>query len=308
LQIGQLIDNAKAQYKRWLALLHEGFTVVTHGFGSKRALLHGFRREMLKERDCVVINGYFPMLMVRHVLDAIEQEALGPEQQDFAMMDIQDQMERLVRLLYADNGWNQDRLYLIVHSVDGQALRGDCAQNVVARLAALPRVHLVCSVDHINAPLLWDGRRLAALNPVWFDTTTFLPYAEETRHDANASLPLVARTAADGGSLAISSLTSVFASLNENAREIFLHLARRQAEAEEAGDEDFPGVAFPELYRRCRDAFLVNSDLTLRAQLTEFLDHRLVTSRKGADGVEYLTVPLPAATLREFEELQGCKD
>jgi len=120
--------------------------------------------------------------------------------------------------------------------------------------------------------------------------------------------PLVARVAADGGSLALSALTNVFASLNENAREVFLRLARRHAEAEEEGDLDYQGMPFPELYRHCRHAFLVNSDLTLRAQLTEFLDHKLVTTRKGADGVEYLSVPLTAATIRAFEELQLTTD
>lgn len=54
------------------------------------------------------------------------------------------------------------------------------------------------------------------------------------------------------------------------------------------------------MYQRCRDSFLVNSDLTLRAQLTEFRDHKLLRSRKGHDGVENLIIPLPAATLQDF--------
>ncbi len=35
-----------------------------------------------------------------------------------------------------------------------------------------------------------------------------------------------------------------------------------------------------ELYWRCRDAFLANSEITLRAQLTEFKDHKLVKFSK----------------------------
>ena len=42
----------------------------------------------------------------------------------------------------------------------------------------------------------------------------------------------------------------------------------------------FPGMSFGDLYQRCGEAFLVNSDLTLRAQLTEFRDHKLVKSKK----------------------------
>ena len=76
--------------------------------------------------------------------------------------------------------------------------------------------------------------------------------------------------------------------------------------------------------------FLVNSDLTLRAQLTEFKDHKLIKSKKvylyithqnfknirsssilfrrlffyifsqGSDGVEYLSVALEESTLKQF--------
>lgn len=72
----------------------------------------------------------------------------------------------------------------------------------------------------------------------------------------------------------------------------------------------------------------MNSDLTLRTQLTEFKDHKLIRTRKvspalvwyqnsppagsfpniflqifqGADGVEYLLVAVDATTLMDFLE------
>ena len=65
----------------------------------------------------------------------------------------------------------------------------------------------------------------------------------------------------------------------------------------------YQGRSFKDLYRRCRRAFLVNSDLTLRAQLTEFRDHKLIRERKGVDdGIDYLVIPLNSATLAEFLE------
>jgi origin recognition complex subunit 2 len=59
---------------------------------------------------------------------------------------------------------------------------------------------------------------------------------------------------------------------------------------------------FNSIFRQCRPAFLVNSDLTLRAQLTEFHDHKLIRSKKGTDGMEYLLIPLENVTLLEFLE------
>ena len=66
--------------------------------------------------------------------------------------------------------------------------------------------------------------------------------------------------------------------------------------------ENYLGLSFMELYRKCRLKFLVASDLALRAQLTEFRDHKLIKSKKGNDGSEYLTIPLDKPTLAAFLE------
>ena len=71
----------------------------------------------------------------------------------------------------------------------------------------------------------------------------------------------------------------------------------------------YQGLSFKDLYRRCRRAFLVNSDLTLRAQLTEFRDHKLIRERKGVDdGIDYLIIPLNCVTLSEFLEQRNNMD
>ena len=56
-------------------------------------------------------------------------------------------------------------------------------------------------------------------------------------------------------------------------------MPRHQLESAEEED-NYQGLAFMELYRKCRAEFLVASDLALRAQLTEFRDHKLVRSKK----------------------------
>lgn len=45
-----------------------------------------------------------------------------------------------------------------------------------------------------------------------------------------------------------------------------------------------PGLSFQDFYQQCREAFLVNSDLTLRAQLTEFRDHKLIRTKRVSPG------------------------
>jgi len=40
------------------------------------------------------------------------------------------------------------------------------------------------------------------------------------------------------------------------------------------------GLSYPDLYQKCRECFYVNSDVALRAQLTEFSDHKLIRMKK----------------------------
>ena len=62
------------------------------------------------------------------------------------------------------------------------------------------------------------------------------------------------------------------------------------------------GMPYGTLYQRCREKMLVNSELTLNAQLTEFKDHKLIRQRKGYDGGEMLSIPLGSGQLQDFVE------
>jgi len=65
-------------------------------------------------------------------------------------------------------------------------------------------------------------------------------------------------------------------------------------------------MPFRDLYWSAREALLVSSDLALRAQLTEFLDHRLVRQRRSPDGSELLHVPVDSTVLKHFlEQVEG---
>lgn len=44
-------------------------------------------------------------------------------------------------------------VYLLIHNIDGPMLRGEKTQSALGQLASLPNLHLVASIDHINAPL-----------------------------------------------------------------------------------------------------------------------------------------------------------
>lgn len=100
------------------------------------------------------------------------------------------------------------------------------------------------------------------------------------------------------GALELSSLRSVFLSLTSNARGIYLLLVKNQLKNE--SNINYQGMTFKDLYTGCREAFLVSSDIALRAQLTEFLDHKLAKMKRNVDGAENITIPIKNTLLEKF--------
>lgn len=64
-------------------------------------------------------------------------------------------------------------------------------------------------------------------------------------------------------------------------------------------------MPFKDLYRAGREQFLVSSDLALRAQLTEFIDHKLAQVKRMVDGAEHVAIPLEKDLLKQFLEEYG---
>ncbi|KAK7945100.1 hypothetical protein WMY93_000828 [Mugilogobius chulae] len=286
-EILELHNKYRQHFSKWMLQLQLGFNVLVYGLGSKKSLLEDFRISQLSQELHVVINGFFPSITLKSILNALTSEVL---EHHGSFRTPTDQIQFISQTLKD----SQDlQVYLIIHNIDGPMLRGEKTQSALAQLASLPNLHLVASIDHINGPLVWDQFKQSQFNWLWWECVTFQHYAEETSYENSL---LVQQT----GALALSSLTHVLRSLTPNARGIFKLLVKFQLENKD--NPSYTGLSFQDFYQRCREAFLVNSDLTLRTQLTEFRDHKLIRTRKGADGVEYLIVPVEANTLVDFLE------
>lgn len=280
-------------YPYWLFQMSHGYNVLLYGLGSKRQLMEDFCTEHLSEAAHLVVNGYFPGLTMKHVLSKLSSDLL---QSSATFKSLSEQAHFICRAL-EDQGSNApEELFLVVHNVDGPMLRGDKAQTALSIVAQCAHVHVIASIDHINAPLIWDQNKLSRFNWIWHDVTTYEPYKEETSYENS----LLVR---QSGTLVLSSLTHVTKSLTPNARGIFELLVKYHLE--HSDDQACLGLSFRDLYLKCREKFLVNSDLTLKAQLTEFRDHKLVCSRQGGDGVEYLYVNIDDATLTQYLQQQA---
>lgn len=291
--IAKLCKNYLRLFPNWHFALREGFSILLYGVGSKRKLLQSFQETVMDDSDVLVVNGFFPSLSINEVVSTIAKNILELSN---VPTDLYECLE-LVQSWYS--GVYKNSLYLIVHNIDGEMLRSDKCQDILSRLASTPNIYLLASIDHINAPLVWDQVKLSSFNFTWWDVTNFLPYFTETSFESSVMVK-------NSGSLALSSLNNVFKALTTNARSIFLLIAQRHIENKD--NNNFRGVLFRDLYQACRDALLVSSDLALRSQLTDFLDHHMLRSRRGADGSEYLHIPVEISVLNNFMAQHNCDD
>ncbi|XP_051943124.1 origin recognition complex subunit 2 [Hippocampus zosterae] len=286
-EIQNLHDKHKKHFSKWMLQLQLGFGVLLYGLGSKKDLLEEFRSSHLSEEIHLVINGFFPSITLKSILNTLTCEVL---EHQGSFRTPSDQIQYIAQTL---RDRPQLHIYVLINNIDGPMLRGERTQSALGQLASLPNIHLVATIDHINAPLVWDQFQQSQFNWLWWECVTFKHYTEETSYENSL---LVQQT----GALALSSLTHVLRSLTPNARGIFKLLVKFQLENKD--NPSYAGLSFQDFYQRCRESFLVNSDLTLRTQLTEFRDHKLIRTRKGADGVEYLMVAVNTSILLDYLE------
>uniref|UniRef100_A0A803VL72 Uncharacterized protein n=1 Tax=Ficedula albicollis TaxID=59894 RepID=A0A803VL72_FICAL len=102
--------------------------------------------------------------------------------------------------------------------------------GVVVHLRKHKSPSFVCSFSSLC--LVWDQAKLSLYNWLWYETTTFNPYVEETSYENSLLVQ-------QSGSLALSSLMHVLHSLTLNARGIFRLLAQHQLEKKD--NPSYPG-------------------------------------------------------------------
>ncbi|XP_066921498.1 origin recognition complex subunit 2-like [Clytia hemisphaerica] len=286
-ETAKLIQMHSCYFQNWMFQMLNGFNVLLYGFGSKHKLLEEFRKRHLKDQCHIVINGFFPSITIKQILNMITEDLMNSQ---LSIRNTIDQANHIKKFYDVDK---HGKLFLLIHNIDGQMLRSKNVQSILSCLASAKNIHIISSIDHINAPLIWDQNISSQFNWLWHDCTTYDAYNEETSYENSLMVQ-------QSGSLALSSLIHVLRSLTPNAKGIFRLLVDIQLDNED--NSSYQGLSFTDLYNRCRERFLVNSDLTLRAQLTEFKDHKLVKSKKGFNGLEYLSVALDCGTLRQYLE------
>ncbi|VDO08352.1 unnamed protein product [Rodentolepis nana] len=311
------------------AHLESGFNVILYGVGSKIRILQKFQTDYLKGYDSLSIAGYSSSMSIRKLLNTIVEDVLGLEK---IPLNAPTRLNTIIDF-YSRDVAAETPLYLLINCIDGPNLRSAIAQSVLARLALVPHIRLLATMDNPNLPILWSQTEVSQFNWVWEECATLLPYKEEACFANSRLLQRVLRDCNESGKSGdpISGLRHIWASITQNARDIFRLLVEYQLEeiksieaaaaaassklqknkakekAKRGRDENAAtsgpkGMPLEELYWRCRDAFLATSEVALRAQLIEFKDHKFIKFTKDTNGTEMVSIPLPKVSLVQILE------
>ncbi|KAM3486475.1 hypothetical protein MY8738_000341 [Beauveria namnaoensis] len=301
-------------FAQWALELAQGFSLCLYGYGSKRALLKRFAaylHDLVPESPIVVVNGYAPTTNIREILACVARAVLPPTKKKSlpsAQQPLATARSILAHLTSSSSSSAAAAtLTILVHSIDASALRRSSPSSyaVLACLAAHPAVHLVCSADAPDFPLLWDVGARSAFSFVFHDATTFAPLAGGVELDPVDEVhELLGRKAhrvhgREG-------VAFVLKSLPENARNLFRLLVGEVLVAmdeDAAGREDGAGgVEYRMVYNKAVEEFVCSSEMAFRTLLKEFHDHQIITSRKDALGTELLSLPFGREELEAILE------
>jgi len=316
-----LTDLYETRFALWQVELKQGYSLLFHGAGSKRNLLNHFARKSLaKHGNVVVANGYASSVSIVDILALLENHLhLEPKSHTStaqSTLALEKNEMKALAICKAQSSKEAYPFYLLIHNIDSPILSTARSKNVLALLARHPKIHLLASIDHIQAMLLFPSS-LASSIPVEEDVAastgiergfaflhhhvpTFEQYTEENIHsDTLSSLfppsvypPFAGLKGNMSSTSKMHGTLSVIASLNENAKSLFRNLASKQLAAYESLPEEevrglnltksstTPSIATSQLglFTYARDNFLASTETQMIALLSEFRDHDIVLS------------------------------
>jgi origin recognition complex subunit 2 len=320
--------------------LLQGFNLLFYGFGSKREILNNFATQFCSNRGHVVIaNGFQPAFNLKDFFQCIEGKISGIDALSPLSSSAPESQARRICSFFSQSP-RHSHLYIIIHNIDAPAFRSPRSKSCLSLLALQPSIHLVASIDHTNAPLLFSSTDSSSRKPstisdasflprgfawLWHDLTTLSPYAAElvyadpssisgasNVHTRKLGLISSSASAQQTGAHSITETAAlhVLASVTQKAKKLFLLMGTHQlARMEESvNDAQRCALGYDMLFVLARDDFIASSDAALRSLLGEFRDHGLVVGMQVGAGSESLWIPMKkdrlASVLRQLNTEQ----
>lgn len=303
----KLINTYKEMYTQWYFELSEGFSLVLFGIGSKRRLLLDYVEEYLTkmvDAPTIVVNGYNPATVFKEVLMTIVS-TLNLKKVPKRLGDLVDHIVEY----FQKKDHSMAKLILLIHNIDGPGLRDEKTQVYLSKLASIKQFYVLVSVDHINAPLLWDSVSLNNFNFLWHNTTTFADYLTETSFQDLLTLGQTQKSAGSKGA------KYVLSSLTTNSRSLYRVLVSNQLQNMEddlsskkvQNDNQLKGtikhaLEYKKFYTLCAEEFISSNEINFRTMLMEFVEHKMAVLTKDQSGTEMVFIPFSLEELQKLLE------
>lgn len=194
---------------RVVDLINHKFSVLLYGFGSKRSVLAKLQKQFNKNM-VITIHGYFSELTTRNILsefkDIFEVNSMDSESIFNALKKEQKKEEK-----------DDNNILIIIYSLDRLVTNNPKSKDILVKFASLRNVQILATVDHLNSQLIFSKSDSSAINLVWINVDTCIPYVTERAY-------AVCGTAEDfkrSKMLTISAVSHVYESLTPNAQKVF---------------------------------------------------------------------------------------
>lgn len=209
-----------------------------------------------------------------------------------------DQCQDIVKIAERDPHKSLPRVYLVVHSIDGTAMRSPETQTCLSWLGTARFVHLVASVDQINGTSLWREEDSLRFQWISQSVNTCLSYADElelrlskqskTTDQSSSGVKFILQslTPTDVATLRVIAQHQLAASARTSSSGADGSTLRRKPAAA-AAQADYQKV-----YEVCRKRLLHMTLLAMRNSVKCLEEHGLVKLLRVRNS-EKLEIPLP---------------
>eukprot|EP00494_Astrolonche_serrata_P024701 UN24961 len=175
----KLYNQYEKLFDKWLLWLLFGHNLLCYGLGSKKKLLQDFLTTRCSYGHCFIVNGYHPLTKLTELIRGLCHK-LGLKLKP-GNNNVREQILGLGEALKKDK--KRRSIFILFNNIDGQALRTGQCQEQLSRLSLIPNIHIVASIDHLNAMSIWDPQLEARFCWRRIHILTYEPYDLETHFD-----------------------------------------------------------------------------------------------------------------------------
>ncbi|DBA02671.1 TPA: hypothetical protein N0F65_010496 [Lagenidium giganteum] len=285
----------------WRSYLLCGNNLLIYGVGSKKPVLEQFANRHCKDGIVLQLHGYLPKVSIDYVCSFINEKVL----------QVPSTSKKLVQRCHDIASFTGDRkssgagtsiarvphIFLLVHSLDGEAMRSAEIQSSLSILSTAPFIHVMASIDQINAPALWPESDFVRFRWVYQHINTCAPYEAEFKLQLSSKGKGMDHSSS-GIAYILQSLTPSDVSTLKVIAELQLAASvTAPGDANKRKSARSSTADYLEAYDVCRKKMIHKSALTMRNSIRCLEDHDLVRLIRIAN-IEKLQIPIQEHLIR----------